>query len=157
MNIKEIKQLVKLMVENDLSELDIASGDEKVTLKRGSSSDAAPVVSVAPVVSPPPVGAPAPQIAGAPPPEEAHEEPPEELLEIKSPMVGTYYSSAGPDSDSFVEVGTAIDEESVVCILEAMKVMNEIKADCAGVVAEVCIDNAQPVEFGQVLFRVRPA
>jgi len=83
--------------------------------------------------------------------------PAEALLEIKSPMVGTFYSAPSPDSDPYVSVGSVIGDDTVVCIIEAMKVMNEIRAECAGKVVEVCVQNAQPVEYGQVLYRVRPA
>ncbi|HAU36722.1 MAG TPA: acetyl-CoA carboxylase biotin carboxyl carrier protein, partial [Phycisphaerales bacterium] len=83
--------------------------------------------------------------------------PAENLLEVKSPMVGTFYAAPSPDSEPYIAVGQAISDDSVVCIVEAMKVMNEIKAECAGTITEVCVKNAQPVEFGQVLFRVKPA
>jgi len=78
------------------------------------------------------------------------------LIEVKSPMVGTFYATPSPDSDPYVHVGAAVADDTIVCIVEAMKVMNEIKAECAGTIAEVCVKNAQPVEFGQVLFRVKP-
>jgi acetyl-CoA carboxylase biotin carboxyl carrier protein len=148
MKITEIRQLVKLMVDNDLSELDITDGQTKVLLKRGRE----PVV----VAAPPGAGAALAEgasAAGGP----GASKPGEELLEIKSPMVGTFYSAPSPDSDSYVSVGEHVNDESVVSIIEAMKVMNEIKAECSGTIAEVCVKNAQPVEFGQVLFRVRPA
>jgi len=146
MNIKEIRQLVKLMIENGLTELDLAEGERKVHLKRGPEpSLAAPAVASLPAVSEGPAPAPAAEPAA------------EALLEIRSPMVGTFYASSGPDSEPFVEVGSGVAEDSVVCIVEAMKVMNEIKADCAGTIAEICVRNEQPVEYGQVLFRVRPA
>ncbi len=148
MNIKEIRQLIKLMVDNDLSELDIASGEEKVSLKRGPGG--VPIVMTAPAAM---------QAAAAPAEPEAEatpSEPADDLIEIKSPMVGTFYASASPDSDQFVQVGDAIGPETVICIIEAMKVMNEIKAECAGVIVEVCVSNTQPVEFGQVLLRVKP-
>ena len=99
-------------------------------------------MAAAPVAAPAPAAH--PQAAG------------DEFIEITSPMVGTFYSSPSPDSDAFVTVGSRIGADTVVCIVEAMKVMNEIKAECGGVVAEVCVQNAQPVEYGQVLFRVRP-
>jgi acetyl-CoA carboxylase biotin carboxyl carrier protein len=157
MDIKQIKQLVKLMVEGDLSEMNLVDGEQRVFLKRGPGEQ--PVVYAAPQAAAPqaapatPSAAPAP--AGEAPAAEAA--PAEDLLEIKSPMVGTYYSAPSPDSDAFVGVGAQVDPETVVCIVEAMKVMNEIKAECAGAIAEVCVQNAQPVEFGQVLFRVKPA
>lgn len=146
MNIKEIKQLIKLMIDNELTELDIASGDDKVKLKRGSNH--VPMVTIGPSVS----------AAPAAPPQEAAEvpqAPSEELIEIKSPMVGTFYAASSPDSEPYVQVGDLIGPESVVCVVEAMKVMNEIKAECSGTIAEVCVNNAQPVEFAQVLFRVK--
>jgi acetyl-CoA carboxylase biotin carboxyl carrier protein len=146
-NIKEVKQLIKLMVDNDLTELNIESGSVKVALKRGLGGE--PVATVA---------APAGPVRDAPRAAEKHEPqaPAEDLLEIKSPMVGTFYTASSPDSDDFVAAGDAVSSDTVVCIIEAMKVMNEIKAECSGTIAEVCVTNAQPVEFGQVLFRVRP-
>jgi len=147
MDIKEIKQLIQLMVDNDLSEVDITDGESKILLKRGPGDQ--PVITAVPAATTPPA---APAGQAAPP-----EAPAEELLEIRSPMVGTFYAAASPDSDSYVAVGTSVGEETVVCIVEAMKVMNEIKAECNGTIAEICVKNAQPVEFGQVLFRVRPA
>jgi len=153
MDIKELKRLVKLMIDNDLSEIDLADGETKVHLKRGGA-----VVVSAPAAAPVPVvpAAAAGEAAAAPAPAPA-EAPAEELLEIRSPMVGTFYSASSPDSEPFVTAGSAVHDETVVCIVEAMKVMNEIKAECTGTVAEVCVRNEQPVEFGQVLFRVKPA
>ena len=150
MDIKDIKQLVKLMVDNDLTELDIAEGENKVALKRGMGG--VPMMTAAHFAPPPGAAAPS-----APAAEAAPAKPAEKLLEIKSPMVGTFYTAPSPDSEAFVKVGDGVGRESVVCIVEAMKVMNEIKAECSGTIAEICVQNAQPVEFGQVLFRVRPA
>ena len=149
MNIKDIRQLVKLMVDNDLGELEIADGDSRVHLKRATDLPTGAVVHQLPPEPPPAASA----------PRQAAEEaaPTETLIDIRSPMVGTYYSAPSPDTDSYIQVGDLVSEDSVVCIVEAMKVMNEIKAECAGTVAEICVKNAQPVEFGQVLFRVRPA
>jgi acetyl-CoA carboxylase biotin carboxyl carrier protein len=143
MDMEEIKQLVQLMVDNDLSELDIADGDRKISLKRGGGGP----VSVVP----------APAAVSASTAIAPRAGPTENLVDIRSPMVGTLYAAPSPDSDPYVTVGLAINEESVVCIIEAMKVMNEIKAECSGTVVEICVRNAQPVEYGQVLFRVRPA
>jgi len=81
----------------------------------------------------------------------------ETLVDVRSPMVGTFYAAPSPDSPAYVKVGDAVTEDTVVCIIEAMKVMNEIKAECAGALAEVCVRTVQPVEYGQVLFRVRPS
>ena len=102
-----------------------------------------------------PSAAPAPQPAVEAEPAPAAEDA-EELVDITSPMVGTFYAAASPDSEDFVEAGARVTPEAVVCIVEAMKVMNEIKAECSGVIAEVVATNGQPVEYGQVLFRVKP-
>jgi len=154
MDIKEIKRLVKLMIDNDLSEMNITDGEQKVTLRRGPGGQG-PMVMAAPVAAPA-AAAPAREAAA-----EAHVEPPAEqpqsnLIEIASPMVGTFYHAPSPDTDPYVASGDSVGEDTVVCIVEAMKVMNEIKADCAGTIIEICVQNAQPVEFGQVLFRVKP-
>ena len=147
MDKKEIRRLIKLMVDNNLSELDVAEGESRIHLKRA--------VGEAPVVAAPTAAV---SEAAAPPAEQKPAEPEaEELIEIKSPMVGTFFAASSPDSDPYVSRGAEVAEDSVVCIVEAMKVMNEIKAECVGDVAEICVRNAQPVEFGQVLFRVRPA
>ena len=143
MKIEEIKQLVELMVENDLTELNITDGDAKVTLKRGAEG-AAVVTSVAPVAAIPAATGPVEPEAG------------DELSEIRCPMVGTFYAAPSPDSDPFVAVGDTVTEDTVVCVVEAMKVMNEIKAECSGTITQVCATNAQPMEFGQMLFRVKP-
>jgi acetyl-CoA carboxylase biotin carboxyl carrier protein len=149
MDMEEIKRLVQLMVDNDLSELDITDGDKKISLKRGGPGPVSLIAApVAAPVAAPAAGAP----AAAPAPVPAAN-----LVDIKSPMVGTFYAAPSPDSDPYVTVGSMINEESAVCIVEAMKVMNEIKAECSGAIAEICVRNAQPVEYGQVLFRVRPA
>ncbi|MDY6913015.1 MAG: acetyl-CoA carboxylase biotin carboxyl carrier protein [Planctomycetota bacterium] len=147
MDKKEIRRLIKLMVDNDLSELDVTEGENRVHLKRAGGE--------APAVSAPSV--PASEAAATPAEQKPAEPEGEELIEIKSPMVGTFFAASSPDSDAYVSRGAEVAEDSVVCIVEAMKVMNEIKAECVGDVAEICVKNAQPVEFGQVLFRVRPA
>ena len=151
-DIEQVRELVRLMVDNDLSELDITEGESKIKLRRGPAGEvvmaapAMPMGQVVPMAAPPgPAQPPAPA------------EPAETLIEIKSPMVGTFYSCESPDAGPFVSVGDTVADDTVVCIVEAMKVMNEIKAECAGRIAEVCVGNAQPVEYGQVLFRVRPA
>jgi len=140
-----VERLVQLMVDNDLSEIDVVDGGVQVHLKRG------------PGVAVPSEAAPGePQ---APPVETQREqagEVEEELAEINSPMVGTFYSAASPDGEPFIAIGSAVTEETVVCIIEAMKVMNEIKAECDGTIAEICVKNAQPVEYGQALYRIKP-
>ncbi len=155
MNIRDVKKLVELMVENDLNELDISDSESRILLRRGQGG--APVVTTMPAAGAP--AAPAAQAPAETPPQ-AQEQPPaeeqEELIEVKSPMVGTFYTAPSPDSDPYVSNGSHINDDTVVCIIEAMKVMNEIKAECTGTVSEICVKNAQPVEFGQVLFRVKP-
>jgi acetyl-CoA carboxylase biotin carboxyl carrier protein len=149
----EVEYLMAMMVANDVTEVDVADGKRHIALKRGTYTPytalAAPVATPAPAMG---------ALAQMPPaiPAEAPAEPKEKLLEIKSPMVGTFYAAASPDSAAYVTVGDNIGDETVVCIVEAMKVMNEIKAECSGKIAEICVKNAEPVEFGQVLFRVKP-
>jgi acetyl-CoA carboxylase biotin carboxyl carrier protein len=126
--------------------LDISEGENKIHLKRGGA-----VISPAPVTAPAsPVAAPAASAAPAAAPAD------DKLVEIRSPMVGTFYAAPSPDSEPFARVGAAVSDDSVVCIVEAMKVMNEIKAEHSGTIVEVCVKNAQPVEYGQVLFKVKP-
>ena len=153
-DIDQVRELVRLMVDNELSELDITEGESKIKLRRGGAGEvvmAAPSLPAGQLV---PVAAPAP--ATAPAAEEAPG-PGEEIVEVKSPMVGTFYAAESPDAAPFAGVGDTVDADSVVCIIEAMKVMNEIKAECFGTIQEVCVKNAQPVEYGQVLFRVKSA
>jgi len=149
--IEEVRQLIELMVQHDLGEVDITDGDRKILLKRGVYG--ALGVAAGAGQLPPAQAVAAPAVIGAPveKPAAAH------LIEIKSPMVGTFYTASSPDSDPYVSVGAAVMEDSVVCIVEAMKVMNEVKAECSGTVVEICVKNAQPVEYGQVLFRVEPS
>ena len=152
--IGDVTELVGLMVANDLSELHIEEGRRKILLKRGAPATvvATPVVhtmSAAGTVAAP-AAASAPE-AQAPEVPEADEG----LIEIKSPMVGTFYSASSPDSEPFASVGDIIGEDDLIGIVEAMKVMNEIKAECAGTIAEILVENAQPLEFGQVLMRVK--
>ncbi len=152
-NIGEVKELVKLMVANDLCEIEIKDGQKMISLRRGSLVTGGVEVPTA-LPAAPPAQASAEQ---ASPGESALEAPAEDLLEIKSPMVGTFYSAPSPDSDPYASHGSFVSDETVVCIVEAMKVMNEIKAECSGTVVEVCVKNAQPVEFGQVLYKVKPS
>jgi acetyl-CoA carboxylase biotin carboxyl carrier protein len=145
MNLEEIRELVRLMVENNLGELDITEGENKIRLKRGAGGEVmvgpAPLAPAGPAVAAP-TAAPAPAPAS-------------DLREIHSPMVGTFYAAPSPESDPYVGVGAAVGQDTVVCIIEAMKVMNEIKAEISGQIVEICVKNAQPVEYGQVLFKVK--
>lgn len=149
MEIKEIKRIVELMKSNGLTEFSMKDVDFELTMKRGSSE--APVVYAAHAVAPAPVTVPAPSVTLAPVPVKE-----EGLVEILSPIVGTFYRKPAPDADPFVNVGAAVDDETVVCIVEAMKVMNEIKAEVRGVIKKVLVDDASPVQFGQPLFLVEP-
>ena len=156
MKLDEIRSIVKLMSENDLTEFKIESEDMHLCIRRGSAAGvtavAAPVVQpqaiqtvAAPVAVPPPaaVAAPAPASASAAP---------DKSKIIESPIVGTFYRSSTPGSDAFVKVGSKVEADQTVCIIEAMKVMNEIKAEKSGVIKEILVENGEPVEFGQPLF-----
>ena len=153
-DLKSIRQLVKLMNENDLAEIDLRNGAQRVRLrKRGS--EVVPVVA-APATVATPAPAPAHAVAPAASPTGAAPQATNNFVEIKSPMLGTFFRSPSPDAEPFVQVGSNVDNDTVVCIIEAMKVFNEITADCRGKVVAVLVENAQPVEYGQVLFRVAP-
>jgi len=150
---RKLKELVRLMVENELSELDLRDKDETVTIKRGG--EGAPVVHAAPAMvngSAPAASAPAAtaDAPAAPPADDG-------LAAIESPMVGTYYSAPNPDSDPYVTPGAQVSPGAVVCILEAMKVFNEIKSEVSGTVERVLVKNGDAVEFGQKLMLVKPS
>jgi acetyl-CoA carboxylase biotin carboxyl carrier protein len=153
-DLKDIKAIIDLMRKNSISEFELERQDFKIKLKRGGAGVAVPVYEDGSTVT----YAPSPVLSGgvgvpasaSPPPTPSNE------LEIKSPMIGTFYRSPSPDSASYVEVGTEVNPETVVCIIEAMKVMNEIKAEAKGVITQVMLENAKPVEFGQPLFKIRP-
>ncbi|NIA06793.1 MAG: acetyl-CoA carboxylase biotin carboxyl carrier protein [Actinobacteria bacterium] len=156
MEVKEIKKLVDLMLKNDLRELEIQDGDRRVVLKRGAG-ESVPTVTLSPIQATQlPAGTVAEQPAapGEPAAKPSEEQ---EFESIVSPMVGTFYESANPESPAYVNVGDTITAETVVCIVEAMKVMNEIKADMAGTIEKVMVRNGEAVEFGQPMFMVRSA
>jgi len=150
-DIKEIKAIIDLMKKHDLSVFEIEKEGFRLKLQRGVSA------SQSATAAPAAAGGPAKGVVAAaePPPPAAKAIESVPMKEIVSPMVGTFYRAASPDAPSFVEVGKPVTEDSVVCIIEAMKVMNEIKAETSGVIAEVLADNGKPVQFGQALFRVR--
>ena len=157
MNIKEIKELVKLLVETDITELNLESDGTKVVIKKGGAHGpavSAPVVSISPAAQlTPPVSTPV-NVDKVEKPETADKGDglgPNQIL-IVAPMVGTFYRSPSPDSAPYVEKGEVIDPGQVVCIIEAMKLMNEIESEFKGRVNEVLVENGQPVEFGQPLF-----
>jgi acetyl-CoA carboxylase biotin carboxyl carrier protein len=149
-DIKEIKTIIDLMKKNDLSVFEIEKEGFRLKLQRGASAQAAGVVPLPVAVSPKTA-----TTAAETPPGSAKAIESVPLKEIVSPMVGTFYRAASPDAPPFVDVGKTVTEETVVCIIEAMKVMNEIKAETGGVIAEVVAENGKPVQFGQVLFKVR--
>mgnify|MGYP001499067359 CR=1 FL=1 len=151
MDLKDIKAIIDLMKKNSVSEFELEKQDFKIRLKRGINGGALPVANEdAPAVAyaPPALGTAAP--AAALVAEVSND------IEIKSPMIGTFYRSPSPESGSYVEVGSEVNPDTVVCIIEAMKVMNEIKAEVKGVITQALVENAKPVEFGQPLFKVRP-
>jgi acetyl-CoA carboxylase biotin carboxyl carrier protein len=149
MDLRKLKKLIDLVQESGIAELEITEGEEKVKIVRGgviSVSSAAPPSVAPPATHPPPVPA-APLAASAleaPAGQEGHV--------VKAPMVGTFYRSPSPDAKPFVEVGQTVKEGDTICIIEAMKLMNEIEADAGGVVKAILVENGQPVEYGQPLF-----
>ena len=145
MDLERIEALLKLMREYKVGEIAYEDEGLSVTVTMGGSG--APAVAMAPVAAAPVAHA-APEPAAAPAAEKGHV--------VKSPMVGTFYRSAKPGTPAFVEVGTKVKVGQVLCILEAMKLMNELESDVAGTVAEIYLGNASPVQFGQDLFRITP-
>jgi acetyl-CoA carboxylase biotin carboxyl carrier protein len=157
-DLKDIKLIVDLMKKNSISEFELEKQDFKIRLKRSPNGG----VQVAPTEDAPPVAYANP-VATLPPPSATHPAPTPALAapsaleqEIKSPMIGTFYRAPSPEAAPYVEVGSEVNPDTVVCLIEAMKVMNEIKADTKGVITQVLVENAKPVEFGQPLFKVRP-
>lgn len=152
MDLKDIKGIIDLMRKNSISEFELEREGFKIKLKRGTNGGGVPVgyeeqtalLTVPPV--PGPVGASGQGTAAATSNEQ----------EIKSPMIGTFYRSPSPESAPYVEIGAEVGPETVVCIIEAMKVMNEIKAEARGVITLALLENSKPVEFGQPLFKIRP-
>ena len=150
-DVRTVKSLVALMTQHDLNEIDLRDGTLRLRLRRGALG---PILSAAAHV---PAAAPQANNAPAAKSEGAAAAPAKKLLEIKSPTPGTFYSASSPDAQPFVRTGSKVTPTSVVCLIEAMKIFNEINADCTGVIAEILVENQQAVEYGQVLFRVDPA
>jgi acetyl-CoA carboxylase biotin carboxyl carrier protein len=147
MDLRKLKKLIDLVQESGIAELEITEGEEKVKIvKGGVVSVSAPPVMAMPAAAP--AGAPAPAAAPAGESRDAGQE----GHVVKAPMVGTFYRSPSPDAKVFVEVGQAVKEGDTICIIEAMKLMNEIEADASGVVKAILVENGQPVEYGQPLF-----
>ena len=149
MDLKDIKAVIDLMKKNAISEFELEKQDFKIRLKRAigqvAVSNDEPVAQIT-------MSAALPATSAAPAPSPAVNTD----QEINSPMIGTFYRAPSPESASYVEVGSEVTPDSVVCIIEAMKVMNEIKAETRGVITEILVDNAKPVEYGQPMFKVRP-
>jgi acetyl-CoA carboxylase biotin carboxyl carrier protein len=146
MDLRKLKKLIDLVQESGISELEITEGEEKVKIVKGGVVSVSAPMS-APVVAEARPAAPAPSLAAAadaPTGQEGHV--------VKAPMVGTFYRSPSPDAKAFVEVGQAVKEGETICIIEAMKLMNEIEADASGLVKAILVENGQPVEYGQPLF-----
>ena len=172
MDIRKLKELVRLMVDHDLTELDLRDSNEQVTVRRSTPFAAPQIITPAATMHmpygvgaisaphhPPPAsgnGAQAASTAVAAAPSSA-DQGDAGLVKIESPMVGTFYATPNPDSPPFVTVGATVAPDKVVCIIEAMKIFNEIKAECAGVIQKVLVKNGDAVEFGQPLFLVKPA
>jgi acetyl-CoA carboxylase biotin carboxyl carrier protein len=162
MDVTLLERIVKLMAANDLSAVDVRDGDKRVILRRGpqfvagSGSSGFGIPQMAPAMA---QASPAPSAASAPSSAAAGGSAADDtagLTPIKSPMVGTFYAAPSPDAKPFVSVGSRVDEETDVCVIEAMKVFNNIKAETRGTVAKVLVNNGETVEFGQTLFLVKP-
>ena len=167
MNSKEIKELVEFLIEKDIAEFELERGDVKLRVKRGVETHvvaapiatpiAAPMMSTMAAATPVPVAAVHAAPSAAPLQEAAPAPAPEENLHIvKSPIVGTYYEAPSPGSPPFSKVGDTVTAGQVLCIVEAMKLMNEIESDIAGEIVKILVSNGQPVEYGQPLFSIRP-
>jgi acetyl-CoA carboxylase biotin carboxyl carrier protein len=143
-DVERIRQIIKLMEQHDLSEVDLQQGEEKIKLNRGAVAPVRTAVAAipAPVSNEPPATDSA-ATAGT--------------VTINAPMVGTFYSRANPESEPFVKVGDSINNDSIVCIVEAMKVFSEIPAECSGKIVEILVSDQEPVDFGKPMFRVQPS
>ncbi|MDB4644864.1 acetyl-CoA carboxylase biotin carboxyl carrier protein [Rubripirellula sp.] len=143
-DVQRIREIIELMEEHDLSAVDLQQGDEKIKLNRGG---------VTPVYSAPPPVAAAPAVAATAATENADSG----TITINAPMVGTFYSRANPESAPFAKVGDVVSEDTIVCIVEAMKVFNEIPAECSGKIVEVLVKDQEAIDFGKPMFRIEPS
>jgi acetyl-CoA carboxylase biotin carboxyl carrier protein len=159
-DIRKLKELVRLMVDNDLSELDLQDQQETVTIKRGQGGAPivySPAASPAPAAAPARAAAPVAEAEGSDEPKEAAPKDTAGLVPIVSPMVGTVYLAPNPESPAYVQPGASIGPDSTVCLIEAMKVFSEIKAETTGTIERVLVTSGQAVQYGQQLFLVRPS
>lgn len=148
MDLRKLKTLIDLVSESGVAELEITEGEDRVRIVNRNGAAPVQVHQPVTVAQPMPVPVPAPEVAPAP----AHTAPQQTGTPLTSPMVGTFYRAPSPGADPFVKVGDTVKKGQVVCIIEAMKLLNEVEADMDGTVKEVCVENGQPVEFGQSLF-----
>jgi len=159
MNLDHIKELLDLIAESDVTELEVQDGDEKIRIRRkAAGADESPpyvvVTSGMAGVAPSSQGALQAPAPGAAEPAASADD---DLVMVKSPMVGTFYESASPGSPSFVDIGDTVEKGETLCIIEAMKLMNEIESEVSGVVAKRFVANGEPIEYGQALFGIRPS
>ena len=155
-DIRKLKELVRLMVANDLTEIDLRDTEEQVTIHRPSVY-ASPQVAAPAAAAPAPQSAPPAPVAAAPVDEPPAEDDTAGLVAVSSPMVGTFYAAATPDAPAFVNAGDSIGPDTVVCLVEAMKIFNEIKAESGGTIQKILVSNGDPVEFGQDILLIKPA
>ena len=151
MDLRKLKKLIDLVQESGIAELEITEGEEKVRIARGGALSVTPLGAPAPVVAPFPPAA-ATSSAAAPPAAAAEPAPGQEGHTVKSPMVGTFYRAPSPEAKPFVAAGDSVKEGQTICVIEAMKLMNEIECDASGVIKAILVENGQPVEYGQALF-----
>lgn len=160
MEVKDLKSLLEAVAKAELSEFTLETGDYKITLKRGSlmlqSSLSQPAV-VAPPANPAPVAVTETLVASAKELEAAATSASSRLVEVTAPIVGTFYAASAPDDPPFIKLGDRVKTGTVLCIIEAMKLMNEIEAEVSGTVVEILVKNEDPVEYGQALFRIEPS
>ena len=157
MTIEEIRELIQLVTETGIAELEVQRGDNRVRIRRSHIAETSVVIpamapAAAPVFQTPPSAAPAPPAA----PPTASPKQPDTLVYQKSPIVGTFYEASSPDTPPFVRIGEHVTAGKILCIIESMKLMNEIEADVAGIIESKLVENGQPVEYGEALFGIRP-
>jgi acetyl-CoA carboxylase biotin carboxyl carrier protein len=153
MDLRKLKKLIDLVQESGIAELEVTEGEERVRIARGGAVSVTPLGAAAPAAAPVALAAPAAAPGGAASaPAAAEPAPGQEGHVVKSPMVGTFYRAPSPDAKPFVSAGDAVKEGQTICVIEAMKLMNEIECDAAGVVKAILVENGQPVEYGQALF-----
>ncbi len=148
MDIRKVKKLIELLDESGIAEIEIKEGEESVRISRYAKDAPAVIAAAAPVAAPAPVAA----VAAAAPPQPAATEAEDDGFLVEAPMVGTFYGSSSPSAAPFVQVGDRINEGDTLCIIEAMKMMNQIEADVSGVIKSIRVQNGEPVEYGQTLF-----